>query len=173
METDTVLIADTTDYSQEPMQTYKPGRRCVICGAILSIYQPKNKCWCHTEGVVPKKKPKPHRCYYVGCNEMTWGKYCALHNRPDTCAFPGCTEPTNGKYCVNHKEIVGYRRRAGWPIVCRYAPPIRRKSADSLAGLIAQEAAGEFDNEPWHKTALEHIESGILTDRRRNGKKRD
>jgi hypothetical protein len=25
------------------------GRRCIVCGARLSIYNPSNKCFCHSE----------------------------------------------------------------------------------------------------------------------------
>lgn len=31
----------------KPIKTYPEGRRCVICGCLLSIYNHDNKCSCH------------------------------------------------------------------------------------------------------------------------------
>jgi len=28
---------------------YRVGRRCIICGATLSMYNPSNRCFCHSE----------------------------------------------------------------------------------------------------------------------------
>ncbi|MFA5358727.1 MAG: hypothetical protein WC310_02830 [Patescibacteria group bacterium] len=46
---------------QEP----KPGRKCVLCGMPLSMYNPNNQCFCHQTGL--KNDPLFLRVEKTGC----------------------------------------------------------------------------------------------------------
>lgn len=42
------LVCYITPIDAKPIKTYPAGRKCQICGCNLSIYNPNNKCTCHT-----------------------------------------------------------------------------------------------------------------------------